>query len=68
MVDAMDRRHFAATEHLQSAREYGRTLAKDREEKAATLTDEQKQQLQEYLQLMREERPEVYANDSRRRQ
>jgi len=66
MVDHMDRRHLQATEHLRNAREYGSKMAREREDRAPPLTPEQKQQLQEYLNLMKETQPDVYPNASGR--
>ena len=66
MVDTMDQRHIQATEHLRGAREYGLKMAKEREDKAPTLTAEQKEQLHEYLKLLRESQPDVYPKESRR--
>jgi hypothetical protein len=62
----MDRRHDQATEHLRNARQYGSAAALEREERAPQLTAEQRQQLQEYLRLMKDNNPEVYPRgDSR---
>jgi len=60
----MDRRHHAATEHLRDAREFGSRMAREREERAPPLTPEQREQLQEYLKLMRENQPNLYPEDS----
>mmetsp|Transcript_2287 Transcript_2287/g.4860 ORF Transcript_2287/g.4860 Transcript_2287/m.4860 type:complete len:105 (+) Transcript_2287:146-460(+) len=57
MVDGMDVQHQQATEHLRGAREFGQKMAKEREDKAPPLTPEQKEQLQEYLLLLKEAQP-----------
>ena len=66
MVDHMERRHQLATEHLRGAREFGSKMAKTREESVPSLTPEQKEQLQEYLKLMRVTQPDVYPKESGR--
>mmetsp|Transcript_21146 Transcript_21146/g.38276 ORF Transcript_21146/g.38276 Transcript_21146/m.38276 type:complete len:110 (-) Transcript_21146:217-546(-) len=66
MVDNDHQRHIQATEHLRGAREFGSKMAKEREDKATPLTPEQKEQLQEYLQLLREAQPDVYPKESKR--
>lgn len=69
MVDHMDQRHVQATEHLVKARDFGYKKAMEREkaEKSVPkLTPAQKQQLDEYLQLMREAQPDVYPKESKR--
>jgi len=58
----MDKRHIAATEHLNQARQFAQTKAKEREERLPPLTDEQREQLHEYLRLLKERDPEVYPN------
>jgi hypothetical protein len=58
----MDRRHIAATEHLSKARQFAQVRAKDREERLPQLTDEQREQLHEYLRLRMEREPDVYPN------
>jgi cytochrome c1 len=58
----MDRRHIAATEHLTKARQFAKDKAKDREDRLPPLTDEQREQLHEYLRLLAEREPEVYPN------
>lgn len=62
LVDHMDRRHIAATEHLSKARKFAQVKAKDREERLPPLTDEQREQLREYLRLLAEKEPEIYPN------
>ena len=66
MVDNDLQRHIQATEHLRGAREFGSKMAREREDKATPLTPEQKEQLQEYLQLLREAQPDVYPKESKR--
>ncbi|KAL3767509.1 hypothetical protein ACHAWU_000172 [Discostella pseudostelligera] len=66
MVDHMDRKHQQATEHLKGAREFGSKMAKEREDKAPSLTPEQRRQLQEYLKLMKVTQPDVYPKESGR--
>ncbi|KAL7533565.1 hypothetical protein ACHAXR_008225 [Thalassiosira sp. AJA248-18] len=66
IVDHMDRRHLQATEHLRDAREFGSKMARERENRAPPLTAEQKEQLQEYLKLLREKQPDVYPKESGR--
>lgn len=66
MVDTMEERHLKAMEHLKGARAFGSRAAKEREEKAPPLTAEQKEQLREYLELMKESRPDVYPQRKRR--
>jgi hypothetical protein len=60
LVDHMDRRHLAATEHLKGARQFGQKMAKEREDRLPPLTDEQRAQLHEYLRLLAEREPDVY--------
>ncbi|KAL3784507.1 hypothetical protein ACHAWO_003213 [Cyclotella atomus] len=62
LVDHMDRRHIAATEHLSKARQFAQVKAKDREQRLPPLTDEQREQLHEYLRLLAEREPEIYPN------
>ena len=62
----MDRRHLQATEHLRGAREFGMKMAKEREDNAPTLTPEQKEQLQQYLELLKTQQPDVYPKESGR--
>ena len=62
LVDHMDKRHIAATEHLSQARQFAQTKAKEREDRLPPLTDEQREQLHEYLRLLKERDPEVYPN------
>ena len=66
MVDHMERRHLAATEHLMERREFGSKMSQTREAKVPPLTPEQKEQLQEYLRLMRMTEPDVYPKESGR--
>jgi hypothetical protein len=66
MVDHMERRHQSATEHLRGAREFGSIMAKRREDSVPSLTPEQREQLQEYLKLMRVTQPDVYPKESGR--
>mmetsp|Transcript_16486 Transcript_16486/g.39474 ORF Transcript_16486/g.39474 Transcript_16486/m.39474 type:complete len:112 (-) Transcript_16486:238-573(-) len=66
IVDHMDRRHLQATEHLKDRRQFGSKMAREREDKAPPLTPDQREQLQEYLSLMREVEPDVYPKESRR--
>lgn len=58
----MDRRHLAATEHLKDARKFAQSKAKDRENRLPPLTEEQREQLHDYLRLLAEREPEVYPN------
>ncbi|KAL9188484.1 hypothetical protein ACHAXT_006862 [Thalassiosira profunda] len=69
VVEHMDRRHHAATEHLQSARNFGDKMAREREDSSPPLTPEQREQLHQYLEMMRESQPDVYPleSSSRRR-
>lgn len=62
LVDHMDRRHIAATEHLSKARQFAQVKAKDRAERLPPLTEDQREQLREYLRLQAEQDPEVYPN------
>lgn len=62
----MERRHLAATEHLIERREFGSKMTQTREAKVPPLTPEQKEQLQEYLRLMRMTEPDVYPKESGR--
>ena len=62
LVDHMEKRHIAATQHLSKARNFAQDKAKDREERLPPLTDEQREQLREYLRLLAERDPEVYPN------
>ncbi|KAL3784701.1 hypothetical protein HJC23_007710 [Cyclotella cryptica] len=62
LVDHMERRHLAATEHLKDARQFAQTKAKERENRLPPLTEEQREQLREYLRLLAEREPEVYPN------
>ena len=41
-------------------------MARDREDRAPPLTPEQREQLHEYLKLMRASQPEVYPKESKR--
>lgn len=66
MVDHMDQRHIQAIEHLKDRRDLAEQWQKEREEKAPPLTSEQKEQLQEYLKLMKASQPDVYPNESGR--
>jgi hypothetical protein len=54
VVDGMTKRHLAATKHLGEAREFARWSEKDRHERVPPLTDEQRMQLQAYLDLVAE--------------
>ena len=62
LVDHMDRRHIAATEHLSKARQFAQVKAKDREDRLPPLTEDQREQLREYLRLQAEQDPEAYPN------
>lgn len=62
LVDHMDRRHLAAKEHLKDARKFAQSKAKDRENRLPPLTEEQREQLHDYLRLLAEREPEVYPN------
>ena len=66
MIDHMDARHHQATEHLRDRRDLASKMAKERQEKAPPLTPEQKQQLEEYLKLMKASQPDVYPKESGR--
>ena len=66
MVNHMERRHLAATEHLIERREFWSKMTQTREAKVPPLTPEQKEQLQEYLRLMRMTEPDVYPKESGR--
>mmetsp|Transcript_27015 Transcript_27015/g.51091 ORF Transcript_27015/g.51091 Transcript_27015/m.51091 type:complete len:110 (+) Transcript_27015:143-472(+) len=66
MVETMDERHIKATAHLKGAREFGSKMAREREDKAPPLTAEQKEQLQEYLKMLKESQPDLYPIESRR--
>ena len=63
MVDHMDRRHLAATEHLTKAREFGSRKAEERKESTPQLTPEQEEQLKAYLRLMKESQPIVFPKE-----
>mmetsp|Transcript_2293 Transcript_2293/g.4923 ORF Transcript_2293/g.4923 Transcript_2293/m.4923 type:complete len:110 (+) Transcript_2293:188-517(+) len=66
LVDHMDARHLKATENLKDARQFGIKMAKDREERAPPLTPEQREQLHEYLRLMKRTQPDVYPKETGR--
>ena len=66
MVETMDTRHIKATEHLKEARQFGSEMLQKSEEDAPPLTSEQKEQLQQYLRLMKEGEPDVYPLESKR--
>eukprot|EP00584_Thalassiosira_punctigera_P006964 CAMPEP_0172528068 /NCGR_PEP_ID=MMETSP1067-20121228/2580_1 /TAXON_ID=265564 ORGANISM="Thalassiosira punctigera, Strain Tpunct2005C2" /NCGR_SAMPLE_ID=MMETSP1067 /ASSEMBLY_ACC=CAM_ASM_000444 /LENGTH=108 /DNA_ID=CAMNT_0013311927 /DNA_START=69 /DNA_END=392 /DNA_ORIENTATION=+ len=66
MVNTMEQRHLQAAEHLRGAREYGSKKAREREDRAPPLTAEQKEQLREYLKLLRQAQPDVYPKESGR--
>ncbi len=65
LVEHMDRRHVQATEHLRNARQYGSDAAMEREERVPQLSPEQREQLQEYLRLMADNKPELYPKQKR---
>ena len=60
MVEDMDARHLRAKAHLEESREFARWAEKDRNERAPELTDEQRKQLQAYLELMAAYNPDVH--------
>jgi hypothetical protein len=66
LVDHMEKRHLQATEHLKDARKFGQTMAKDREARLPPLTPEQREQMQEYLKLLKQTQPDVYPKESGR--
>ncbi|KAL7542579.1 hypothetical protein ACHAWF_007206 [Thalassiosira exigua] len=66
LVEHMDRRHIQATEHLRGAREFGSKMAQEREDKALPLTPKQREQMQQYLEMMKETQPEVFPKPGRR--
>ena len=66
MVEHMESRHINATEHLKKARQYGVDATQKRQDAQVTLSSEERAQLKEYLQLMRETQQDVYPTESRR--
>mmetsp|Transcript_18057 Transcript_18057/g.40828 ORF Transcript_18057/g.40828 Transcript_18057/m.40828 type:complete len:111 (-) Transcript_18057:3905-4237(-) len=66
MVEHMESRHINATEHLRKARQYGADATQQRQDAQVTLSSEERAQLREYLQLMRETQKDVYPAESRR--
>ena len=60
MVEDMDARHLRAKAHLEESREFARWAEKDRNERAPELTNEQRKQLQAYLELMATYNPDVH--------
>mmetsp|Transcript_18661 Transcript_18661/g.28208 ORF Transcript_18661/g.28208 Transcript_18661/m.28208 type:complete len:105 (+) Transcript_18661:181-495(+) len=54
ILDGMEKKHLNAKEHLAEARSFARWSQKDRDERLPPLTEEQKKQLQSYLNLMAE--------------
>ena len=66
MVETMDERHIKATAHLKEARTFGSKMLEKSEGDAPPLTPKQKEQLQQYLRLMKEGEPDVYPLESKR--
>mmetsp|Transcript_7462 Transcript_7462/g.15579 ORF Transcript_7462/g.15579 Transcript_7462/m.15579 type:complete len:121 (+) Transcript_7462:176-538(+) len=60
MVEDMDARHLRAKAHLDESRDFAQWAEKDRNKRAPELTDAQRRQLQQYLQLMAEHNREVH--------
>jgi hypothetical protein len=50
----MEKKHLKAMNHLQSAREFAHWSENDRNQRLPPLNEEQKRQLQEYLDLVSE--------------
>lgn len=55
LVDHMERNHIEATNNLTRAREFAEWSEKDRQSRVPPLTKKQKEQLQSYLKLVREQ-------------
>ncbi len=51
---------------MKDARKFGMKMARDREERAPPLTPEQREQLHEYLKLMKRTQPDVYPKETGR--
>jgi len=60
MVDDMDARHLRAKAHLEESRRFAQWAEKDRNDRAPELTDDQRKQLQAYLELMATFNPDVH--------
>ena len=67
MVEDMDARHLRAKSHLEESRKFAKWAEKDRNERAPVLTDVQRKQLQQYLQLMAENNRDVHPVPPTRR-
>lgn len=54
MRDGISKNHLAATQKLEESRAFARWAEKDRQERVPPITDEQRRQVQEYLDLVAE--------------
>ncbi|KAI2511867.1 hypothetical protein MHU86_2599 [Fragilaria crotonensis] len=54
MMDGIKKNHLSATKKLEESREFARWAEQDRQKRVPPLTDEQRRQLQEYLDLLGE--------------
>jgi len=54
ILDGMEKKHLKAKEHLREARNFAKWSENDRKERLPPLTNEQRKQLQSYLDLIAE--------------
>eukprot|EP00978_Attheya_sp_CCMP212_P017591 scaffold47095_cov49-Attheya_sp.AAC.4 len=59
LVDHMDARHDKATNALKEAREFSRWAENDRKQREIPISDEQREQMREYLALTMDAHPHI---------
>lgn len=62
IVEGVTNTHEEATQHLKESRKFAVWASEDRKKRAPELTDQQRQQLQNYLALMATTNKEVYPS------
>jgi len=62
IIDSLENRHLEARKNLNESQAFAVWAADERERRTPKLTPEQKEQLQNYLQLVAEQSPEIYPS------
>jgi hypothetical protein len=65
IIEGVTNTHEEATQHLKESRQFAAWASEDRRKRVPELTDQQRQQLQDYLALMASANKEVYPSNKR---
>jgi hypothetical protein len=61
-MESLENQHIRARVKLQESEAFAAWAADDRQRRTPELTPEQREQLQNYLQLRAEQQPDIYSN------